>query len=253
MRTPFDTYVVNRYGPKLTAEQYKSLKLIINAFPETALIDTEGNFNDDMIDLLALLAKMSGASRELILGMSYAHSVEELKYKIIKLAQDENLMDSIELYGYKTLLAKFFLSNTVDDPSILYMTKDGIINHILPTGWRLDRYYFFANEPIRKRYKGSKVGVSLAIRDYVSYDTGISDKNVGVNIEINDNYFIFHLMAGNTEDHSTTFNNYIDLVRPPYLAGSNLYYIKKDSDFYKFVLKYVPSSTVIDMVAKRLV
>ena len=83
MKTAFETHIQELYGDSLNLAQYEALRLIINAFPETILVDTEGTFNDSIIDLLAVLAKMSGKYQGLIKGMSLAHSLEELRQKIL--------------------------------------------------------------------------------------------------------------------------------------------------------------------------
>lgn len=69
---------------RLTSLKKKKLvfNFVLNSFPESILVDDSGIENENLLALLALIAKAVGNSRELITNLATAHSVEELYNKI---------------------------------------------------------------------------------------------------------------------------------------------------------------------------
>lgn len=65
-----------------TKEEKLVFNFILNSFPESILVDDDGIENEDLLALLAVIAKAIGNSRELINNLTTAHSAEELLNKI---------------------------------------------------------------------------------------------------------------------------------------------------------------------------
>lgn len=257
MTTIYDTYLQNTYGSKLNTEQFKTLQLIVNAFPENMLILSDNTENAPMFDLLAVLALMSGRSRELIKDMLLAHDIYGLQHEILRIdALLEADLDKSMLDNLRRLLVKYVQDTNIEYSDVL----DGM-SYSNKADFIMDKLAFFANESYRQRYRGSQLGIMQVIRDYLTYDETLSDKNLTIEVEINeatpsnanftlDTYnVVVHLKDVTGTEYATNFEQYIDYSRV-YDSVNNLYALLETSELYQLVNKYTTELAKLYIIAK---
>jgi len=240
-----------------TEEEKLVFNFILNSFPESILVDDDGIENEDLLALLAVIAKAIGNSRELINNLTTAHSVEELINKV----KNNELVKSNEellLLLIEELDVKLFKGLTKDEKLDLLKDDDNNIKNLV-----LNSY------PLTKDR-----GTSTAIKNIIDFtlyktleDKGIETTNITKQSTItNGNGQVVVALENQPpleELIDFSFNNYNkirDPLNPDYFIesanGYDMYNIDTDNITYKTLMNYRPAgifyNILIEYISNKL-
>lgn len=246
------TYVNDNF----TKEEKTVFNFIIESFPEYLLVDNLGNDNEDILALLALIAKAIGSSRELINNLATAHSVQELYDKI----DDENL----EYLRENNLELLLLLIEDLNVPLFKNKTRDEKIALLEDKGIR----DLVINSYLLTRDRGTKTAIKniidLTLKNLL-HSTEIEDtKDVLRIIEEKGQSLIYLKSDESITENDTTVYPIEELIdfslsnHEPleFFIGNefidNVFYLKTDTPMYQTIMTYKPSGIIYNAVVKYL-
>lgn len=246
------TYVNNKF----TKEEKTVFNFIIESFPEYLLVDNLGNGNEDILALLALIAKAIGSSRELINNLATAHSVQELYDKI----DDENL----EYLRENNLELLLLLIEDLNVPLFKNKTRDEKIALLEDKGIR----DLVINSYLLTRDRGTKTAIKniidLTLKNLL-HNTEIEDTEDVLRIIEEKGQSLIYLKSDEsiTENGTTVYpiEELIDFSLSnheplEFFVGNefidNVFYLKTDTPMYQTIMTYKPSGIIYNAVVKYL-
>ena len=223
-----------KYGESITSErvqqsfndtEIKLYNFLVESFPDNIIHIGEDQYNEDMLTLLATLAKLLGEPKELINNLSNAKSIEELTKR------DDTPSGKL-LY----LLAKEIGFNHLSDVSV-----DEQIKELIKRKPFLERYY-----PMIKN-RGSLLAISMlmdALFEYIKQEDSERQE-----LE----YTIYEDGSTVTIQLNQLLSEFVDLSNPQLvehpITGGSVMAIREDSFLHQLLIEIKPAGVIYTIVA----
>ena len=246
------TYVNDNF----TKEEKTVFNFIIESFPEYLLVDNLGNNNEDILALLALIAKAIGSSRELINNLATAHSVQELYDKI-----DDEKLEYLRENNLELLL---LLIEDLNVPLFRNKTRDEKIALLEDKGIR----DLVINSYLLTRDRGTKTAIKniidLTLKNLLHSTEIVNTEDVLRIIEDKGQSLIYLKSDESITENGTTVYPIEELIdfslsnHEPlefFIDGEfidNVFYLKTDNPMYQTIMAYKPSGIIYNAVVKYL-